>query len=183
MIPIGDNDEDRTITPIVNYILILINILVFVFAQQMGANDAFTLSYSTVPAEIISGHDVATNGLGVTPVPVYFTLFTSMFMHANWLHIGGNMLYLWVYGDNLENRMGHLKYLVFYLLCGVIASLSHVLLSSVLDKDLMIPSLGASGAISGVLGGYLLLFPMNQVRVFVIGTVLRIPAFITLGLW
>jgi membrane associated rhomboid family serine protease len=183
MIPIGDDNEGRTITPFVNYILIVINILVFVLAQQMGANESFTLSYATVPAEILSGSDVASNGLGITPVPVYFTLFSAMFMHANWLHLGGNMLYLWIFGDNLENRMGHMKYLIFYLLCGIIASLSHVFLSNYLHKDLLIPSLGASGAIAGVLGGYLLLFPANKVRVFVIRAVVTVPAFITLGLW
>ena len=183
MIPIGDNDEDRIITPFVNYILIAINILVFVFAQQLGANQAFAMSYSTVPGEIISGQDIVGNGLGLTPVPVYATLLTSMFMHANIAHIGGNMLYLWVFGDNLENRMGHLKYLVFYLLCGIIASLSHVFLSSYLNRDLLIPSLGASGAISGVLGGYLLMFPKNRIRVLFIGAIINVPAFVTLGLW
>lgn len=183
MIPIGDNDSDRIRTPFVNYILIAINIIVFIFFQNMGTNDAFLMSFATVPQEILSGEDVLINGMGVTPGPVYLTLLTSMFMHGSLAHIGGNLLYLWVFGDNLENRMGHLKYLVFYLLTGLLASLSHVFASQFFGKDLLIPSLGASGAISGVLGGYLILFPKNQVRVFVIGTILRVPAFITLGLW
>jgi membrane associated rhomboid family serine protease len=106
-----------------------------------------------------------------------------MFMHGSIAHLAGNMLYLWVFGDNLESRMGHKKYLLFYLLTGLIASLCHVFVASLLGKDLMIPSLGASGAISGVLGGYLVLFPTNQVRVLVIAFVMKVPAFITLGLW
>jgi membrane associated rhomboid family serine protease len=183
MIPLGDNNDDRKLTPYVNYALIAANILVFVLFQQLGANANFILSYSTVPAEILSGTDVTENGLLATPIPVYGTLLTSMFMHGSIAHIGGNMLYLWVFGDNLENRMGHARYLAFYLICGLIASLSHVLLASVMGKDMFIPSLGASGAISGVLGGYLLLFPKNQVRVLAVAVVITVPAFVTLGLW
>lgn len=184
MIPISDNNSDRIRTPFVNYILIALNILVFVYYQQFGTNQAFLMSFSTIPHEILTGTDVVyEGGLGKTPIPVYLTLLTSMFMHGGLAHLGGNMLYLWVFGDNLENRMGHVKYLMFYLLTGLIASLSHVFLASFLGKDLLIPSLGASGAISGVLGGYLLLFPTNQVRVLVIAFFIRVPAFITLGLW
>jgi len=183
MIPIGDNDSDRTIIPFVNYLLIAVNILVFIFLQGMGSDEAFLLSYSTVPKEILTGTDITSGGLGITPIPVYLTLVTSMFMHGGLAHLGGNMLYLWVFGDNLENVMGHVKYLVFYLLCGLIASLSHVFLTSYLGKDMLIPSLGASGAISGVLGGYLLLFPKNQVRVIMLASIIHVPAFITLGLW
>ncbi len=183
MIPIGDNNADRIRTPFVNYILIAINLIVFIFFQNMGTNDAFLMSFATVPQEILTGEDVLINGMGETPGPVYMTLLTSMFMHGSLAHIGGNLLYLWVFGDNLENRMGHVKYLIFYLLTGLLASLSHVFASQFFGKDLLIPSLGASGAISGVLGGYLILFPKNQVRVFVIGTILHVPAFVTLGLW
>ena len=109
--------------------------------------------------------------------------FTAMFMHGGLAHLGGNLLYLWVFGDNLENRMGHLRYLLFYLLTGIIATLCHVGLCYLLQKDLYTPSLGASGAISGVLGGYLLLFPKNQVKVLFIALIIRVPAFVTLGLW
>ncbi len=179
MIPIGDDDSDRVRTPFVNYILIALNILVYF----LYTDEAFILSYSTVPAEILSGNDIATGGLGITPIPVYLTLLSSMFMHGGLAHLGGNMLYLWVFGDNLENRMGHVKYLAFYLLTGLIASLSHVFLSDFLNKDLLIPSLGASGAISGVLGGYLFLFPKNKVRVLLFASIIHVPAFITLGLW
>lgn len=183
MIPISDNNSERTITPFVNYILIAINIIVFVAFQKMGNDQAFLASFSTVPKEILTGTDITTGGLGVSPEPVYITLLTSMFMHGGIAHIGGNLLYLWVFGDNLENVMGHVKYLVFYLLCGLIASMCHVWLTSFTGNDMLIPSLGASGAISGVLGGYLLLFPKNEVRVFVMMSVMHVPAFITLGLW
>ncbi len=184
MIPISDNNTDRIRTPFVNYILIAVNIMVFIYYQQFGTNHAFLLSFATVPHEILTGTDVVyEGGMGRTPMPVHLTLFTSMFMHGGLMHLAGNMLYLWVFGDNLENRMGHKKYLLFYLLTGIIASLCHVLVASFLGKDLLIPSLGASGAISGVLGGYLVLFPTNQVRVLVIALFIRVPAWITLGLW
>jgi membrane associated rhomboid family serine protease len=184
MIPISDNNADRLRTPIVNYILIALNILVFVYYQQLGTNHAFLMSFSTIPQEILTGNDVVFEGkMGVTPIPVYLTVLTAMFMHGSLAHLGGNMLYLWVFGDNLESRMGHAKYLAFYLLTGIIATLCHVLASKIMGSDLLIPSLGASGAISGVLGGYLLLFPKNEVRVLVIAVIIKVPAFITLGLW
>lgn len=183
MMPIGDDNSGRTLTPFVNYILIGINILVFVFLQGLGQNEAFLLSFSTVPQEILTGTDITSNGLGVSPEPVYITIITSMFMHGSIAHIAGNMLYLWIFGDNLENAMGHFKYLLFYLLCGVLATLSHVFASQILNSGLLIPSLGASGAISGVLGGYMVLFPKNKVRVFAIRTVMNVPAIVSLGIW
>ena len=183
MIPIGDDDSGRTIKPLVNYLFLFLNIFVFFYYQHAGANQQLILSYSTVPAEIITGRDISLYGLGITPIPVYFTLFTAMFMHGSLTHLAGNMLYLWVFGDNLENRMGHLRYFFFYLLCGLVASLSQIALANYTGKDLFIPSLGASGAISGVLGGYILLFPRNTVRILVFFIVIRIPAYITLGLW
>ncbi len=180
MLPIGDDNSDRHTTPIVTYVLIVINILVFVFLQGMGANENFTYAYSTVPAEILTGKDIATNGLQPTPVPVYFTLISSMFMHGGWAHLGGNMLFLWIFGDNIENRQGHSRYLIFYLACGIIASMAHVFLSG---AGSMIPSLGASGAISGVMGGYLLLFPKRRVKVFMGRGLTEVPAFVALGIW
>jgi len=130
MIPISDDNSDRHLTPVVNYIFIALNILVFVFLQGMGTNLHFTYSFAAVPAEILSGSDITTHGqivvdqytgeqfeipgLQVTPIPVYFTLITSMFMHGGWAHLIGNMLYLWVFGDNIENRIGHTKYFIFY---------------------------------------------------------------------
>src|ERR1044071_3286577 len=140
--PLYDDNSDRTITPIVNYVLIAINILVFVFLQQLGSHDRFTCALSTAPQEIISGRDVKTPdrvvqqpvtgqeilvpGLQPTPFSVYLTLLISMFMHGGIAHIAGNMLFLWIFGDNVEDRMGHLRYLIFYLICGVLASLAHV---------------------------------------------------------
>ncbi len=183
MIPIGDDNSGRTISPIINYLLIAVNVLVFIFVQQMGTDQALIMSFSTVPQEILTNTDITSHGLGVTPIPVYGTILTSMFMHASFGHLAGNMLFLWIFGDNLENVMGHFRYLVFYLLCGVIASLSHVFMSAHNGTTLYVPSLGASGAISGVLGGYLMLFPMNRIRIFVIRSVVHVPAIITLGVW
>lgn len=194
MFPLGDDNSDRTTTPIVNYVLIAVNILVFVFLQGLGSNDKFTYAYATVPQEIVTGRDVdkpveikdpvsgnrgATIDLQPTPVSVYITLLTSMFMHGGIAHILGNMLFLFIFGDNLENRIGHARYLVFYLLCGIIASLAHV----VMNMNSYIPSLGASGAISGVLGGYILLYPRNRVRVLLFNIFTQVPAFVAIGLW
>lgn len=181
--PIGDDNTGRTRTPFINYLLITINIVVFIFAQGMGSNEAFLMSYSTVPQEILTGTDLTTGPLGTSPEPVYLTILTSMFMHGSIMHIAGNMLYLWIFGDNLENVMGHMKYLVFYILCGVLASLAHVYASQILNTGLEIPSLGASGAISGVLGGYMVLFPRNKVRVFALRAVINVSAIVALGIW
>src|SRR5580765_8170341 len=142
VLPLFDDNSDRTITPVVNYALIAANILVFVFLQQLGSNEHFTYAFSTVPLEIITGRDVVTQshvlldpvtgqllyipGLEATPFSVYFTLLMSMFMHGGIAHIGGNMLFLWIFGDNIEDRLGHIRYLIFYLLCGVLAGLAHV---------------------------------------------------------
>lgn len=184
MIPIGDDNSGHSLRPFVNYVLIIINVLVFIFLQGSGGNEQFTYAYSTVPAEIMEGRDMTGGYLQPTPIPVYGTLITSMFMHGGWAHLIGNMLYLWIFGDNLENRLGHSRYLIFYLLCGLIASLSHVFTTAYLSPDnMLIPSLGASGAISGVMGGYLLLFPKNRVNVFFGRGIMPVPAFVALGIW
>jgi membrane associated rhomboid family serine protease len=203
LFPIADENADRRTTPVVNYVLILINVLVFVFLQGVGSNERFTYAYSTVPAEIVSGKDIATEdrviehpvtgqvfeipGLQPTLIPVYLTLITSMFMHGGIAHLFGNMLFLWIFGDNIEDRLGHLRYIVFYLVCGILASLAHVFTTVIVagenEASLLIPSLGASGAISGVLGGYLLLFPTRRVMVMISWFVTAVPAFIAIGLW
>ena len=197
MFPLSDDNSDRRITPWVNYIIIAINVLVFVFFQELGTNEAFNNAFSVIPDEIARGQDfvgpltIVDHARGLkeqithyaTPVSVYLTLFTSMFMHGGFAHIGGNMLYLWIFGDNLEDLMGHFKYLIFYLLCGVVASLSHVFCTEALQLNGMIPSLGASGAISGVLGGYILLFPNRRVTVFFLRTLMHVPAYVALGFW
>lgn len=199
MIPLADDNSGHTLKPYINYLLIAINIFVFVYYQHMGADIAFTNGYATVPAEIITGRDIVTEpttyidqytgehyeipGLMPTHIPVFLTIITSMFMHGGFAHLGGNMLYLWVFGDNIENRIGHGKYLVFYLLTGVIASLSHVFATIFSGQNSLVPSLGASGAISGVLGAYILLFPFKKIDMFIVFTVIRVPALIALGFW
>jgi rhomboid family protein len=199
--PLYDDNTDRTTTPIVNYTIIAINILVFVFLQQFGTNERFTYAFSTVPLEIVSGQDVVTPnrvlvtvtgqrllvpGLQPTPLSVYVTLLTSMFMHGGIAHIFGNMLFLWIFGDNVEDRLGHVRYLVFYLICGLLASLAHVFSTVAFATDpssLLIPSLGASGAISGVLGGYLLLYPTRRVTVILLRIITQVPAWVAIGVW
>ena len=197
--PIGDDNSDRHTTPYVNYLFITINILVFVFLQNMGQDIHFTFAYSAVPAEILSGTDIVTAaqtikdpitgqlvempGLQPTNIPIYFTLITSMFMHGGIAHLAGNMLYLWICGDNLENAMGHRRYFFFYLLCGIIASLSHVFSTAFITHAQLIPSLGASGAISGVLGGYMLLFPTRRIHLWFLISTISVPSFLAVGLW
>ncbi len=200
VLPLYDDNSDRTTTPIVNYAIIALNIFVFVVLQGLGSNDQFTYSFSTVPAEILHGHDIVTPakvveymgqritipGLGPTPGSVYLTLFTSMFMHGGFAHIAGNMLFLWIFGDNIEDRLGHVKYLIFYLLCGVIAGLSHVFATGVFannENALLVPSLGASGAISGVLGAYILLHPKRRVTVILFRFLTDVPAYVAIGIW
>ena len=200
--PIGDDNSGRQTTPFVNYVLIAANVLVFVLFQGMGSNDRFTYAWATVPREIVTGRDITTQdrvvrveptnqriqipGLQPTPGSVYLTLLTSMFMHGGFMHLFGNMLFLWIFGDNLEDRIGHARYLVFYLLCGVLASLAHVFTTVAFSEGgsgLLVPSLGASGAISGVLGGYILLFPRNRVHVIILRIFTTVPAYVALGLW
>ena len=192
MFPIGDDNSDRTITPYANYAFIGINILVFVLLQQIGSNDSFSYAFSLVPKEIMTGVDLAgvqiiRDSLGntgeiqhfATPLPVYFNFLSSMFMHGGFMHILGNMMFLWVFGDNLENMLGHVRYAAFYLVCGIAAAAAQI----VTDTDSIIPMLGASGAISGVLGGYLLLFPTRRVRALIFNFLTEVPAFVALGLW
>jgi membrane associated rhomboid family serine protease len=198
--PLYDDNTGRATTPFVNYALIALNIFVFVVLQGLGSNDGFTYSFSTVPLEITTGRDIVTDsrvveyagqrllvpGLGVTPLSVYLTLFTSMFMHGGIAHIGGNMLFLWIFGDNIEDRLGHVRYLIFYLVCGLLASLAHVFSTAILAGDqasMLVPSLGASGAISGVLGGYLLLHPARRVTVILFRFLTDVPAWVAIGIW
>lgn len=199
VLPIGDDNRDRTTTPIVNYLLIGLNIFVFIYWQHWGHNVQLTYAYATVPGEILSGHDIVTHskvlidpytgqkmvlpGLGVTPIPVFLTLFTSMFMHGGLAHIAGNMLFLFIFGDNVEDAMGHGNYLIFYLLCGMLAGLCHVISTALLGQSLLIPSLGASGAISAVLAAYIRLFPGKKVYLWVFLFIIPVPAFIVLGVW
>lgn len=197
MFPISDDNSDRHLTPYVNYVFIALNILVFFLFQGMGNNLGFTYAFSTVPSEILTGNDMITAdrsvvvqgqsymvpGLQPTPIPVYLTMITSMFMHGGFGHLFGNMLFLWIFGDNIENRLGHTRYLIFYLVCGILASLSHVFASYFMGMDLDTPSLGASGAISGIMGAYLILFPRRRVMVWILRAVVPVPAMVSLGIW
>jgi membrane associated rhomboid family serine protease len=166
MFPIGDDNSSRRIVPLVTYALIAINVLFF-FVELAGG-DAFIETWAFVPSRFLDN-----------PIADFLTLFTAMFMHAGWLHLGGNMLYLWIFGDNVEDRFGHLKFIIFYLLCGLAATFAQLAFS--LGSN--IPNLGASGAIAGVLGAYILLFPKGKVRVLQGQQVLQVPALIVIGLW
>lgn len=198
--PLYDDNTDRHTTPFVNYAIIALNIFVFVVLQRLGTDTDFTYSFSTVPAEILTGRDIITRpevidyagqqilrpGLGETWPSVYVTLFTSMFMHGGIAHIAGNMLFLWIFGDNIEDRLGHVRYVIFYLLCGLIASLAHVFVTAALasqQSSMEVPSLGASGAISGVLGGYILLHPTRRVTVILFRFLTQVPAYVAIGMW
>ena len=194
MFPISDENERGHGPAYVSLAFIAINVLVFLFLQGAGASTGgaeFTYGYSAVPFEITNNVDlvgdetITIDGERVPvpqepgPSPIWLTLFTSMFMHGGWLHLGGNMLFLWIFGDNVEHRIGHGLYLVFYLVAGIIASFAQILVNA----DSVIPTLGASGAISGVLGAYLVMFPTNRVTVFLFRILVPVPAIVAIGLW
>jgi membrane associated rhomboid family serine protease len=166
MFPIGDDNSARRLQPLVTYALIAINILFFFFEFLGG--DAFIEAWSFVPSRFMAD-----------PLGDAVTIFTSMFMHAGLVHIGGNMLYLWIFGDNVEDRFGHVRFLAFYLACGIAATFSQLAFS----MGSNIPNLGASGAIAGVLGAYILLFPQRQVRVMIGNGITEMPSLVVIGLW
>lgn len=173
MIPISDQLPTR-IKPVVNYLLIGLNILVFIFMWLSGPRqDALVYQFALIPANIVANINIA----NITDI------FTSMFMHGGVAHLVGNMLYLWIFGDNVEDRFGHIGYLLFYLFGGVAASLTHV----ITNPNSQIPTVGASGAIAAVLGAYLVMYPRSRVATFIpLGFFLRltlVPASIVLGLW
>ncbi len=178
--------------PVVNWVIVALNILVFLLLQQLGSNDAFSYAFSLVPREIMTGTDLAgvqiiRDSLGnsaqithyATPLPVYFNFLSSMFMHGDIMHIFGNMVFLLIFGDNLENVLGHIRYAIFYVVCGFAAAAAQI----AVNTDSIVPMLGASGAISGVLGGYLLLFPTKPVRAIIFRFVTTVPAYVALGFW
>ena len=193
MFPIGDENERGHGPAVVTLAFIGLNVLVFIFLQGGGGpeGDEFTYGYSAVPFEITNGVDltepqpIEVEGQQVAvpqepgPSPIWLTLFSSIFMHGGWLHLGGNMLFLWIFGDNVEHRIGHVLYLVFYLAVGVVASVAQILTNT----DSIIPTLGASGAISGVLGAYLVMFPTNRVTVFLFRFLMPVPAIVAIGIW
>jgi membrane associated rhomboid family serine protease len=193
MFPIGDENERGHGPALVSLAFIGLNIAVFLLLQGAGSpsGEEFTYGYSAVPFEITTGTDlVEPRSITVDgqsgqipqepgPNPIWLTLLTSMFMHGGWLHIFGNMLFLWIFGDNVEHRIGHVPYLAFYLIAGVVASFAQILV----NPDSFIPTLGASGAISGVLGAYLVLFPTNRVTVLMLRFPMKVPAIVAIGLW
>ncbi|HEX6313819.1 MAG TPA: rhomboid family intramembrane serine protease [Gemmatimonadaceae bacterium] len=177
MFPIGDENDHSGIA-FVSIGLIVVNVLVWLLEISQpseAALQSFVEAWGVVPREYAAGRDLPP----AIPSPYWTTLLTSMFLHGGWGHLGGNMLFLWIFGDNIEHRIGHLRFTVFYLVCGIAAGLAHI----VFNSGSMIPTVGASGAISGVLGGYLLLFPRNRVYVMTWGGVAAVPAVLMLGLW
>jgi membrane associated rhomboid family serine protease len=184
MIPIRD-DQPSYSTPFVNYFIIGLNVLVFFFELSVGAQgrrvlDAFVYQFGVVPVHFeraLAGSSHYTFG---TTIP---TIFTSMFLHGGWLHIIGNMWFLWIFGDNIEDHLGHFKYLIFYLLCGFAAAVTHILFNLGSNE----PTVGASGAIAGVMGAYVILYPRARVLTLVVLIVFFtfwwIPAWVFLGYW
>src|SRR5690606_2740759 len=181
MIPIGDDDTGIRRVHLIVILLLLANIGTFIYQLTLDQAELtrFVHAYGVVPYEITRLEDIPP----LIDFPVLITLITSMFLHGGFLHIGGNMLFLWIFGDNIEDVMGHGRFLIFYLLCGIVAGLAQVMI----DRDSMVPIIGASGAISGVMGAYLMLFPRGMVRVatlFVfIPIIFRMPAVIVIGFW
>ncbi len=166
MFPIGDDNSGRRSAPLVTYVLLVANILFFFV--ELNGGDAFIEKWAFVPDRFL-----ADPGAGLP------TLFTSMFMHAGWAHLLGNMLYLWIFGDNVEDRFGHGAFAVFYVVCGLAATFAQLAVSATSH----VPNVGASGAIAGVLGAYILLFPQGRVRVLQRGGVVQVPALVVIGIW
>jgi membrane associated rhomboid family serine protease len=180
MIPLKDDNPTHSF-PLVTILLILSNVSVFLYQVSLGStgNAVYTMKMGVIPFEISHFADA----VSPTPIPLYLTLITTMFLHGGWLHLGGNMLYLWIFGNNIEDVLGHIRFLFFYLLCGLIATLAHVASA----PDSRIPLVGASGAIAGVLGAYMICFPHARVLVLfwflIFVRVIRVPALVVLGFW
>ncbi len=178
MIPIKDRNPTYRF-PVVNIAIIVANIAIFLYEVSLGPRlESFFLRFGVVPLDFSTSFN-SSHGSVATYVPI----LSSMFLHGGWLHLGGNMLFLWIFGDNVEDKLGHGRYFVFYVMCGIAASLVHI----VIDPSSGMPTVGASGAISGVLGAYLLMFPKARVvtliPIFIFVHVAELPAFIVLGFW
>ncbi|WP_422926508.1 rhomboid family intramembrane serine protease [Singulisphaera sp. PoT] len=201
VIPLGDLEKTR-IVPFATYALIAINVVMYLYEVDRGMT--FQTSYAATPYEISHNVDLAepfdlvikrwemdpagpnrvgaeqeTINQGPVPFPVWFTIITAMFLHGSPLHLAGNMLYLWIFGDNVEEVLGRARYILVYLSCGVIGTLLQI----AANPDSMIPTLGASGAIAGVMGAYLIWFPHNRVRVLVFRIIAQMPAVFVIGGW
>ncbi len=166
MFPIGDDDTQRRTFPIVTYALIALNVLMFLV--ELSGGDQFVNDWAFIPKRF-----------SAEPAAYAVTIFTAMFMHASWFHLFGNMLFLWIFGDNVEDRFGHVQFLIFYLLVGVAATLAQFAMA----PHSSLPNLGASGAIAGVLGAYILMFPQERVNVLLGPRIVAMPAIIVIGLW
>lgn len=180
LFPISDDNLPAQGPAYVTWSLLAANVMVFLFQLK---NPAFTMGWSMIPYEIVNGIDLVSDGHVSGPTPIYLTLLSSMFMHGGILHLGGNMLYLWIFADNLEHVFGRGRFLLFYLGCGLAASLIQI----GLGPEITVPNLGASGAIAGVLGAYLVYFPRSQVRVmfflYFIIRVFSVRAVVVIGVW
>jgi membrane associated rhomboid family serine protease len=166
LFPIGDDNSQNRSFPIITYAFITLNALFFMLELTTG--DSFIIQWSFIPKRFLAD-----------PLSGLPTIFTSMFMHAGWLHLLGNMLYLWIFGDNVEDRFGRINFALFYLLCGITATLAQM----AFNTGSNIPNLGASGAIAGVLGAYIFMFPRSRVSVLMGRAIIPVPAFLVLGLW
>ncbi len=191
LFPISDDDHDVKGFAPITIGLILMNLAVFFLLQGAGKNEAFVYGWSVIPFEITNGIDLVTpQSIDIEgqrqsipqepgPTPIYLTVFSAMFMHGGYMHLFGNLLYLWIFGDNVEIRFGAMPFLGFYLLSGVVATFAQIFL----DPSGVIPNLGASGAISGVLGAYMVLFPRNRVHAIFLWSIISIPAIVAIGVW
>ena len=192
LFPIGDDDRRLEGPALVTMTVIGLNLVVFFLLQGAGTDAGFTYGWSVIPAELVQGVDLVqtqvlevANGRTVNipqapgPEPIYLTILSAMFMHGGYMHLFGNLLFLWIFGDNVEHRFGSGTFLIFYMACGLVATAAQVML----DPTGVIPNLGASGAISGVLGGYILLFPRNKVRVIFFYMLISVPAWVMIGAW
>jgi len=166
MFPIGDDNTQRRSFPVVTYVLIALNVLMFLV--ELSGGDQFVQEWAFIPARF-----------SADPMGQAVTIFTGMFMHGGWLHLFGNMLFLWIFGDNVEDRFGHLQFLIFYLLVGIAATLAQFAMA----PHSSVPNVGASGAIAGVLGAYILMFPQSRVNVLLGRQIVAMPALIVIGLW
>lgn len=181
MIPLSDTGVSRHRLPLITVVIVAINVLVFVYQLTLSDRELFSffMAYGVVPLEFTTGRDIPPIGFGDPKLNV----FSSMFMHGGWLHIGSNMLYLWIFGDNVEDTFSHIGYLFFYLLTGIIAALAQVYV----DPNSTTPAIGASGAIAGVLGAYLVFYPTARVNtLLILGYFIRVqamPAILVLGFW
>ena len=187
--PLSDDDRHLTGPGKVTLTFIILNVLIFGWQYL---HPEFTLGWSVIPAEMVSGQDLVEmqvvegpegNAYEIEQAPgpsfIYFTVISAMFMHGGLMHLGGNMLYLWIFGDNVEHRFGSVKFVIFYLFSGLVATVAQIMMG----PESVIPNLGASGAISGVMGAYLVLFPKNRVNAVFLFRMISVPAVVVLGMW